>query len=369
MKNELSKKQRKIIHIDMDCFFAAIEIRDNPLLRNKPVAIGGLPENRGVLSTCNYIARKYGLHSAMSSARALQLCPNLILLPVNMEKYKAASKVLYRIFKQHTPLVEPLSLDEAFLDVTDCQYCKGSATLIAETIKKRIKKELKLIASAGVAPNKFLAKVASDWNKPDGLFVITPDQIESFIKKLPVEKIFGVGRVTAKKLHLMQIKTCDDLQKIPLAELQEKFGKMGGRFYNLCRGIDERPVESIRLRKSLSVEETFSNDIQDYQKAMPKILRLIQELKKRLSLISHLPITKQFIKIKFADFKQTTAETSNNELNDNIFIQLFEDGWIRHNKPVRLIGVGVRFNTKPKMALEPNHHIDEVDLFENKTLE
>lgn len=235
MKNDSLIKQRKIIHIDMDCFFAAIEIRDNPLLKNKPVAIGGLPENRGVLSTCNYIARKYGLHSAMPSVRALQLCPKLILLPVKMEKYKAASKVLYRIFKQYTPLVEPLSLDEAFIDVTDCQYCKGSATLIAETIKRRIKKELKLTASAGVAPNKFLAKVASDWEKPDGLFVITPDKIDLFIQKLPIEKIFGVGRVTAKKLHAVQIKTCHDLQQFSLAQLQEKFGKMGERFYDLCR--------------------------------------------------------------------------------------------------------------------------------------
>jgi DNA polymerase-4 len=337
-------RPRKIIHIDMDCFFAAIEVRNNPALRNKPVAVGGTPAQRGVLSTCNYEARKYGLHSAMPTAQALKLCSKVILLPVNMQKYQAVSKVLYRIFRQYTPLVEMLSLDEAFLDVSNCQYCKGSATLIATTIKKRIKKELGLTASAGVAPNKFLAKVASDWNKPDGLCVITPDQVDTFVKQLPVTKIFGVGKVTARALHDMQIKTCSDLQKIPLQQLTEKFGKVGTRFYYLCRGIDDRLVEPESIRKSLSVEETFPRDIPTRDACLAVLPQLIQKLKKRMTSLSELAIAKQFIKIKFSDFKQTTVEKKSSNLNGQFFYDLCKIGINRSDKSVRLLGVGVRFN-------------------------
>jgi DNA polymerase-4 len=340
--NELNKP-KKIIHVDMDCFFAAIEIRDNPALRNKPVAVGGTPKQRGVLATCNYEARKYGLHSAMPSSKALKLCPKLILLPGNMQKYQSASKILYRILKPYTPLIEMLSLDEAFLDVTNSPYCKGSATLIATAIKKRVKKELNLIASVGVAPNKFLAKVASDWNKPDGLFVITPNQVDAFVKQLPVTKIFGVGKVTAQKLHEMQITTCADLQKISLQQLTEQFGKIGSRFYNLCRGIDDRDVEPESIRKSLSVEETFPKDISTLNECLLVLPALIQKLKKRLADLSDVAITKQFIKIKFFDFKQTTAEITTDQLDDTIFIDLLTNGFKRYSKSVRLLGVGVKF--------------------------
>lgn len=342
---ESSNKQRKIIHIDMDCFFAAIEVRDNPSLKNKPVAVGGTTAQRGVLATCNYEARKYGLHSAIPTAQALKICPKLTLLPVNMQKYKAASKVLYRIFKQYTPLVEMLSLDEAFLDVTNCQYCKGSATLIAKTIKNRIIKELHLNASAGVAPNKFLAKVASDWDKPDGLYIITPNQIDAFVTQLPVTKIFGVGKVTAQKLHNMQIQTCADLQQLSLSQLTEQFGKMGARFYCLCRGIDDRPVEPESIRKSLSVEETFPKDLQTLDACLAALPPLIQKLKRRMMPASNLTICKQFVKIKFYDFKQTTAETTSNNWDEQIFFDLFKSGFNRHNKAVRLLGIGVRFAT------------------------
>lgn len=337
-------KPKKIIHIDMDCFFAAVEIRDNPLLTNKPVAVGGTAAQRGVLATCNYEARKYGLHSAMPTAQALKLCSKLVLLPVNIVKYKAASKILYRILKQYTPLVEMLSLDEAFLDVTDCKYCKGSATLIAKIIKDRIKKELKLNSSAGVAPNKFLAKVASGWDKPDGLFVITPNQVNDFIKQLPITEIFGVGKKTAQKLHAMQIKTCFDLQQIPLSQLIEQFGKVGTRFHELCRGIDNRPVETEHIKKSLSIEETFPQDLKTLDNCLTALSPLVQKLKKRLTYISSLIIIKQFIKIKFYDFKKTTAEiTIKNTMDNQLFTDLFKKGFGRHKKPVRLIGVGVRF--------------------------
>jgi DNA polymerase-4 len=281
----------------------------------------------------------------MPSAQALKLCPKLILLPVNMQKYQAVSKVFYRILRPYTPLIEMTSLDEAFLDVTNCQYCKGSATLIATAIKKRIKKELNLIASIGVAPNKFLAKVASDWNKPDGLFVITPDQVATFIPQLPVTKIFGVGRVTAKRLHEMQIKTCADLQKISLEQLTEQFGKIGTRFYHLCRGIDDRLVEPESIRKSLSVEETFPEDIHTLEECLVILPSLIQKLKRRLALLSDEIVVKQFIKIKFYDFKQTTVEIINNQLDDQVFIALLNTGFKRYNKPIRLLGVGVKFSS------------------------
>ncbi|MBU0745156.1 MAG: DNA polymerase IV, partial [Gammaproteobacteria bacterium] len=239
-------------------------------------------------------------------------------------------------------------LDEAFLDVSNCPYCKGSATLIAKMIKNRIKKELILTASAGVAPNKFLAKVASAWDKPDGLFVITPTQIPDFVKTLPITKIFGVGKVTAKKLHNLQIKTCADLQKISLEQLSKQFGKIGERFYQFCRGIDDRPVMPDTIQKSLSIEETFPKDLQTLDSGLIALTSLIQKLKTRLKHSSNPQITKQFIKIKFFDFKKISAEITNNTFSEEIFFDLFKKGFKRYNKPIRLLGAGVRFDCNPK---------------------
>jgi DNA polymerase-4 len=266
---------KKIIHIDMDCFYAAIEMRDNPRLKNKPVAVGGNPEKRGVICSCNYIARKFGVHSAMATAKALRICPKLILLPVNMEKYRAASEKIHKIFRSFTDIIEPLSLDEAYLDVTDCKHFCGSATLIAKSIRDKINWQLKLTASAGVAPNKLLAKIASDWNKPNGQLVITPENIESFISSLPVKKIFGVGKVTAEKLTKLGIKTCADLQKISLHDLIKRFGNFGAQLYELCRGIDNREVKPNRIRKSLSVEETFMQDLVSQDECLAKLPNMI----------------------------------------------------------------------------------------------
>lgn len=341
---ELLSQIKKIIHIDMDCYFVSVEVRDNPTLKGKPVAVGGTVEQRGVLSTCSYEARKYGLHSGMATAYAFKKCPNLVLLPVNFNKYKSISKTLHYIFKQYTPLVEMFSLDEAFLDVTNSPYCKGSATLIAKTIKDRIQRTLNLTASAGVAPNKFLAKVASDWNKPDGLFVITPDDVENFVKNLPVTKIFGVGKVTAKKFHSMHIKTCGDLQNLLIFELSEKFGKMGQYFYDLCRGIDHRPVKTATVRKSLSVEETFPKDLHSFEACASALQEQIKKLRHLLDIKNEQKIAKQFIKIKFYDFKQTTAEIVSQKFDETIFLNLLQSRYQTYvQKPVRLLGVGVRF--------------------------
>lgn len=333
---------RKIIHIDMDCFYAAVEIRDNPKIRNKPVAVGGTPEERGVLTTCNYIARKYGLHSAMATAHALRLCPNLILLPVNMEKYCAVSESILRIFQQYTSVIEPLSLDEAFLDVTECKLFQGSATRIAQAIKKQIYNEQHLTASAGAAPNKFLAKIASEWNKPNGMFVITPEQVDTFVKALPVTKLFGVGPVTAKKMEQLKLRTCEDLQKLSLQDLIVKFGHFGATLYDLCRGIDDRPVETERQRKSISVEETYPVDLTTLSQGIEQLPMLLERLKERLSECPELIIFKLFIKIKFFDFTRTTVECIFQKPNITRYESLFVTGYNRHTKPIRLIGLGVR---------------------------
>ena len=326
----------------MDCFYAAIEMRDNPKIRNKPVAVGGKPEERGVLCTCNYIARKYGLHSAMATAHALRLCPNLVLLPVNMGKYQKVSEELFHIFQQYTPIIEPLSLDEAFLDVTGCKLFQGSATRMAQSIKKQIYREQHLTASAGVAPNKFLAKVASEWNKPNGLYVITPEQINAFVKQLPVSKLFGVGPVTEKKMEQSGLKTCNDLQKLSLADLTMKFGSFGASLHALCRGIDNRPVETDRQRKSISVEETFHVDLTTLAEGIGQLPILLERLRERLSDCHDLIIAKLFIKIKFYDFTRTTVEGIFPELDIKQYESLFITGYNRHNKSMRLIGLGVR---------------------------
>ena len=341
--NMAHNNHHKIIHVDMDCFYAAIEMRDNPKLKNNPVAVGGNPGERGVICSCNYIARKFGVHSAMATAKALRSCPKLILLPVNMDKYRATSREIHKIFCNFTNIIEPLSLDEAYLDVTECKHYCGSATMIAKSIRDKINWQLNLTASAGVAPNKLLAKIASDWNKPNGQLVITPNEVENFMQPLPVEKIFGVGKVTANKFAKLGIKTCADLQTLSLHNLIQHFGKFGAQLYKLCRGIDNRPVEPNRIRKSLSVEETFLNDLTSKADCLAQLPKLIDRLSRRLSSISDLKIKNQFIKVKFYDFTQTTVECLSSNIDLKQYEKLFIDGFDRHQKPVRLIGIGVRF--------------------------
>ena len=338
---------RKIIHIDMDCFYAAVEERDHPQYRGKPLAVGGAANQRGVLCTCNYPARQRGLHSAMSTHRALALCPELTLLPVDMNKYRQVSRAIQGIFRNFTSVIEPLSLDEAYLDVTDSPTFDGSATRIAMEIRRRIKEELALTASAGVAPNKFLAKVASDWRKPDGLWVVTPEQVNDFVAALPVDKLSGVGKITATRLQQQGIRTCWDLQHYDLSQLREQWGKLGERFYSLCRGVDERPVEPNRIRRSLSVEHTFPADLADLSTAQSVLQDLFQSLQTRLACYGDRSIRGQFVKIKFHDFTQTTAECLSSHLDLSIFHHLLEQGFLRGNKPVRLIGLGIRFDHVP----------------------
>ncbi|MBY4691207.1 DNA polymerase IV, partial [Burkholderia dolosa] len=274
---------RKIIHCDCDCFYASVEMRDDPSLRNRPLAVGGRPDQRGVIATCNYEARRYGVHSAMSSALAMRKCPDLLILPSAMDKYRAASRQIMAIYRDYTPDVEPLSLDEAYLDVSASDRCQGSATLIAREIRERVRDTVGVTVSAGVAPNKFIAKIASDWNKPDGLFVVRPHEVDAFVAALPVRKLHGVGKVTAARLDRLGIQTCAQLRDWSLIDLHREFGAFGRRLYELSRGIDERPVQADQERKSVSVETTYVTDLTTLEQCAEEIRRLVVQLDARIA--------------------------------------------------------------------------------------
>jgi DNA polymerase-4 len=350
---------RKIIHCDADCFYASVEMRDDPSLRDRPIAVGGSSDRRGVISTCNYEARKFGVHSAMPSSTAKRLCPDLIILPGRMEVYKDVSQHMRHIFYDYTELVEPLSLDEAFLDVSDSSLHHGSATLIAKEIRQRVKNELGITISAGIAPNKFLAKVASDWNKPDGQFVIPPADVQAFVTKLPVKKIYGVGKAMAAKLAEINIFTCEDIQKFSVFELSQRFGVMGSRLYNLSRGIDDREVTVGRRRKSLSVENTFTHDLRDIDRCLNELPLLAQQLVTRLRRVEDdYKVVKLFVKIKFNDFTSTTIERSKSSVSLVDLQELCKEAYARKNMPVRLLGVGVSF-----IDLREDQAFFQLDLF------
>lgn len=338
---------RKIIHIDMDCFYAAVEMRDRPDLRGKPIAVGGSPQGRGVIATASYEARKFGVRSAMASSHAMRLCPKLLLLPPNFTKYKAESKKVRAILERFTDRIEPLSLDEAYLDVTGLPQFDGSATRIAKEIRRLIEAETGLTASAGVAPNKFLAKVASEWNKPNGIKVIRPEEVEALMPPLKIEKINGVGRVTAERMHKMGIFTCGDLQKLSSLELTKRFGSWGAKLHDYARGIDHRPVESSWERKSLSVEETYREDLQDLKSCLTQLPELYEEWLARMNRSGLADrIRGCFVKLKFFDFQTTTHEASSAtfpQVQD--FEKLLAAAFERRHVPVRLIGIGVRLAT------------------------
>jgi DNA polymerase-4 len=304
------KRFRKIIHIDMDAFYASIEQRDHSEYRGKPIAVGGSPEGRGgVVATASYEARKFGVRSAMSSKKALQLCPSLIFVRPRFGAYKEVSERIREIFHRYTDLIEPLSLDEAYLDVTTDKLNIGSAIEIAQQIRKAIKDELQLTASAGVSINKFVAKIASDMKKPNGLTFIGPSKVEKFMETLPVEKFFGVGKVTAEKMKTMGLHIGADLKKLTEAELTRHFGKTGKFFYKIVRGQDDREVKPDRETKSVGAEDTFPYDLTE-------VSEMIEELEKITELVAdrlhrhHLKGRTVTLKIKYHDFKQVTRSFS-----------------------------------------------------------
>ena len=334
---------RKIIHVDMDCFYAAIEERDDPGLRGMPIAVGGTPDSRGVVAACNYEARRFGIHSAMASSQARKLCRELVFIKPRMDVYQQVSQEIRKVFYEYTDLIEPLSLDEAFLDVTESHIHQGSATYIAQAIRHRIYQKTELRASAGVAANKFLAKIASDWNKPDGLFVVSPDNSDNFVRRLPVKRIFGVGRVTARKLADMGIELCEDLRAYSVEELSLQFGRFGKRLYELSRGIDDRPVSNDGARKSISVESTYSSDLISVDECLAKLPELLKSLNQRISKKrSHGLIRKLHVKMKFSDFQSTTVERNSPCTDLPLLEKLMREGWERNSNDVRLIGIGVR---------------------------
>ncbi|WP_159738102.1 DNA polymerase IV [Vibrio atypicus] len=353
-----SEKVRKIIHVDMDCFYAAVEMRDNPSYRGRPLAVGGHEKQRGVLSTCNYEARQFGIRSAMPTARALQLCPNLLVVPGRMQVYKEVSGQIRAIFERYTHLIEPLSLDEAFLDVTESKQCHGSATLIAESIRQDIWSELNLTASAGIAPVKFLAKVASDMNKPNGQYVISPEMVQDEVDKLPLEKIPGVGKVSLEKLHQAGYFVGKDIKESNYRELLLRFGRLGASLWNKSHGIDNRDVIVERERKSVGVERTFTQNISSYDECWQVIEeKLYPELDKRLERASpDKAIIKQGIKLKFADFQQTTIEHIHPKLELDDFKQLLRDILKRQNgREIRLLGLNV--------MLKPEEQVKQLSFF------
>ncbi len=343
----------KIIHVDMDCFYASVEIKERPDLKAKPVAIAGNSKDRGVITTCNYIAREYGIKSAMPSVTAKKLCPEIIFLPVNMEKYRQVSKEVNKIYKCYTKIIEPVSLDEAYLDVTNSKYCDGDPDEMAKQIRQKIFEDLGITASAGISSNKLLAKIASDWNKPNGQYSISDDEISGFILKIPIRKIHGVGKKTEELLKTHKINTCEDLQKMTIDDLSKILGKFGITLYSLCRGIDNRQVDSNKVSKSLSVEDTYSEDLRSIEQCNSKLKYLFDELLNRLNSDKYKNrlIKSCFIKIKFSDFKSISSQISTENINFDIFINLLKKSYSLNNKSIRLLGVGVQFNNKEQNQL------------------
>ncbi len=331
---------RKIIHVDMDCFYAAIEQRENPALKGKPIAVGGAGR-RGVLCTASYEAREFGCRSAMPGFKALELCPQLIIVPVRFDLYKQASSKIRAIFGRFTELIEPLSLDEAYLDVS---HWKSDPVAIAREIRAQIYEETRLTASAGISSNKLIAKIASDWQKPNGQHQIPSDEIPAFMKNLPVAKLWGVGKKMQQKLTSAGIQTCGDMQQVDKLNMAKNHGKWGLELYDLCRGIDTREVQSSRIRKSISKENTFGENVARVQDLFPSLIELLDSVRE-----SHEDryrdrmIKAIVVKLKFADFTQTTIERATDKPSIELARELLIEGWRRGGqKSVRLLGVGIK---------------------------
>lgn len=337
-------KQRKIIHIDMDAFFASVEQRDYPEYKGKPVIVGGQPNSRGVVAACSYEARKFGIHSAMPCSRAYRLCPQAIFVSPRFEAYREISNQIREIFWKYASQVEPLSLDEAYLDVTYTADFDGSATRIAQAIKHEILEQTHLIASAGVSYNKFLAKIASDMDKPNGLYVIKPEQGQTFVADLPIGKFHGIGPATEAKMKKLGVQTGDDLRQKSLLELVNHFGQSGQYYYNIARGIDERPVRSKRERKSLGKEITFAEDVLSIETLTDKLNQLAEQVLSSLKKQA-LQAKTLTVKVKYANFQQVTrAQSVECALDASTIQQLIPQLLIRTKageKPIRLVGVSL----------------------------
>lgn len=359
----MQNSNRKIIHVDMDAFFASVEQRDHPELRGIPLAVG-YDGPRGVVATASYEARRYGIHSAMPMMRAKRLCPHLTIVPGSYARYKEVSSLVHAIFHDYTDLIEPISLDEAFLDVTENKRQIPLAVDIAREIRQRIRDEVHLTASAGISYNKLLAKIASDWRKPDGMTTIHPDRALDFLAQLRVEKLWGVGPRTAEKMHYMGIFTGGDLREVPLQHLMEVFGKMGKVYYDFARGIDNRPVETEWIRKSVGCERTFLEDIYKPSAVLVELYHATEELVRRIAKSDFEGHTLT-LKVKFSDFTQITRSlTVQHSLLDKDGIlpvakRLLKEVGYSADHPIRLLGLSV---SNPTMEAEA-HRVEWVEGF------
>jgi DNA polymerase-4 len=335
-----------IIHIDMDAYYASVEIRDNPQLADKPIIIGGSPTGRGVVSTANYIARKFGVHSAMPTSQAVRLCPQAILIRPRMDYYATTSEQIRKIFQSYTDLVEPLALDEAFMDVSGSRRLFGDAVTIAKQIKSRIANEVGLTASAGVAPNKFLAKVASDLEKPNGLVVVEPDAIQSFLDPLPVSRVWGVGAQTQKKLESYGVRTIAHLRSLSREVLKSAFGINSDHFWRLSRGLDTRPVVPDRDAKSISHETTFHHDLTDKDSLRAWLLDLTDQVARRMR--RHKIVARTVhLKVRYSNFETITRSqtldepTNSTDAIARLVSDIFSQSQLEFSRGIRLIGMGV----------------------------
>jgi DNA polymerase-4 len=343
MSSDPSTPLRKIIHVDMDAFFASVEQRDEPAHRGKPLVVGGAPERRGVVAAASYEARKFGIHSAMPSRTAIQKCPHLIFVPPRFEVYQAISNQIREIFFRYTDLVEPLSLDEAYLDVTVNKRGLPSATLLAKEIKAQIQQETRLTASAGISINKFLAKTASGVNKPNGLFLIRPEDAERYVEKLAIEKFYGIGEVTAEKMRKLGVRTGADLKQFTEPELVKRFGKLGSFYFHIVRSRDDRAVEPNRIRRSLGAEESYPEDLVEREAIVAALDEVLQVLKRRVDRngVSGRTLT---LKVKYANYQQVTRSRTQAapiaDLADlkQIALELLETTEVAQ-RHVRLLGV------------------------------
>jgi DNA polymerase-4 len=360
-----SPRLRKILHLDMDAFYASVEQRDDPSLKGRPVAVGGRPESRGVVAAASYEARTFGVRSAIPMARAVRLCPELVILRPDFKKYAAVSAQVFAIFRSVTPLVEPLSLDEAYLDVTENAWGEPLGVVVARKLKTRIREETQLTASAGVAPNKFLAKIASGWKKPDGLTVISPDRVERFLQALPVDSLWGVGPVTAGKLRAAGIARLVDVREAPAEILQKAVGSWAESLRRLAFGIDEREVNPNQERKSIGCEETYATDLSDMEPIRTEIDRMARRtasILERKALFARTVV----LKLRYADFRTITrshtrapATQSADDIAARALALLEKTDAGR--TPVRLLGVSVH-GLAEKNGAAPCAAPDQLDL-------
>ncbi|HNC77746.1 MAG TPA: DNA polymerase IV [Pseudomonadales bacterium] len=343
--SQINESTRKIIHIDMDAYFAAIEQRDHPQWRGKPLIVGGAPNSRGVVATCSYEARRYGIHSAMPSARAYQLCPQALFVKPRFEIYQQVSLQIREIFQHYTDLVEPLSLDEAYLDVTGSTLHRGSASLIAQEIRQRIRQKTQLTASAGVSYNKFLAKLACERGKPDGLFVIMPSEGAAHAAALPIDRFHGIGRSTASRMRSLGIEFGADLLRFGLPELEQHFGKLARHYHGMAAGIDPRPVNPSRIRQSIGAETTFADDLTDSAQMVSELERLLDRVTQELQQTGQRAQTLT-VKVRFSDFRSVTRGMTLRQgfasapQVDSVLKTLLQRA-LTDFRPVRLLGITV----------------------------